>query len=273
MKEKKLEIIHSQEEPDFFEEVMYMPFDTEINEKIYVIDDLSIIKDDFMRVAQFISLFTSSNTKKSNKLFEHIKEKKDFTIHTTIIITDLYSFLQSQNTSNLHELLEIGVRKNCSILLFSANSTVLHYREKLLINHSITLRNDNLQDISALFELPIKKKVTSSHQGLTRQENILLFQFIQVDERNLLTCIEENYRQYQGIKPYILPSIPEKISYCNYQGNELPLGISLNTFNWIIVSKESVLLVISTYEYELYDFYHVLKETELSVLLLPVVYA
>ena len=254
----------------FIYTVLYALFKTiEKKDEIYVIDDLSIVKDDFVRVAQFISLFNSSDTKKSNKLFEHIKEKKDLTVHTTIIITDLYSFLQSQSARNLHELLEIGARKNCSILLFSANSTVLHYREKLLINHNLTLRNENLQDISALFELPIKKKVTVSHQGMIRKENILLFQFIHVDERNLLTCIEENYKQYQGIKPYILPSIPEKISYCNYRGNELPLGISLKTYNWVCIPKESQLLVISTYENELYDFYYVLKETELPVLYLP----
>lgn len=41
--EQRLEIKHSQEAPDFFEEVMYMPFDTEIDEKIYVIDDIDHI--------------------------------------------------------------------------------------------------------------------------------------------------------------------------------------------------------------------------------------
>ena len=41
--EQRLEIKHSQEAPDFFEKVMYMPFDTEIDEKIYVIDDIDHI--------------------------------------------------------------------------------------------------------------------------------------------------------------------------------------------------------------------------------------
>lgn len=43
LEEQRLEIKHSQEEPDFFEEVVYMPFDKIIDEKIFVIDDVDHI--------------------------------------------------------------------------------------------------------------------------------------------------------------------------------------------------------------------------------------
>lgn len=43
LEENQLEITHFQEEPDFLEEVVYMPFDKELNEKLYLIDDVDHI--------------------------------------------------------------------------------------------------------------------------------------------------------------------------------------------------------------------------------------
>lgn len=261
-----------EERINFIYTILYALFKTvSLNEEIYMIDDLSLLDDSFLKIAQFISIFTSDDYKKLKCLFNHIEEKKDKEVHTTIVITDLYSFMQNQerNTQYLHELLEIGSRKNCSIIMFSANSSALHYRDKLLVSHRITLKNENTQDIASLFEAPVKKKVSKIHQGMIYKENALIFQTITVSMNDLKECIQENIVLYHENKPYRLPSIPKVISLKDYLGNAIPLGICIENYDWVTITKEDNLFVLATYENEFYAFYKLMKETSQNVLYLP----
>ena len=63
-------------------------------DELYLIDDLSLLDDSFLQIAQLISMFQSDDVKKLKQLYKHIEEKKDLSIHTTILSTDLYSFMQ-----------------------------------------------------------------------------------------------------------------------------------------------------------------------------------
>lgn len=240
-------------------------------EEIYLIDDLSLLDESFLNIAELIAMFPSDEIKKLKQLYKHIEEKKNLDIHTTIIITDLYSFMQNheQNHAYLHELLEIGLRKNCSIILLSANSAALHYRDKLLIHHRITLKNENTQDISALFEAPVKKKVTKENEGLIWKEGAISFGMIEVTLEELKENIVVNQTRYHGIKPYVLPSIPKVISFKDYDGVDIPLGMSITHFNWLTINKDESLFVLATYENEFYGFYELMKEKECSILYLP----
>lgn len=240
-------------------------------DELYLIDDLSLLDDSFLQIAQLISMFQSDDVKKLKQLYKHIEEKKNLSIHTTILITDLYSFMQNseQNSSYLHELLEIGLRKNCSIIFFSANSAALHYRDKLLIPHRISLKNENIQDMSALFEAPVKKKVKNNHEGMIWKEGAILFRFIHVTLEDLKECIQENIDLYQGKKEYVLASIPRVITSLDYTGEDIPLGISITHFNWITCKKEESLFVLATYENEFYDFYEQVMNPIPSILYMP----
>ncbi len=233
-----------------------------INEEIYMIDDLALLDESFLKIAQLISIFTSDDQKKLKCLFHHLEEKKDKKVHTTIIITDLFSFVQNDkaNTQYLHDLFEIASRKNCSLIMLTANSSALHYRDKLLVNHRISLKNDNIQDLASLFEAPVKKKVSKNHVGMIYKDNVLLFQTINVTLEDLKSCINENIELYHEQKPYQLPSIPKIISLQDYVGVDIPLGISVDHYSWLTISKENNLFVLATYENEFYAFYELMKE-------------
>lgn len=261
-----------EERISFIYTILYAIFKTiSLNEEIYVIDDLSLLDQSFLKIAQLISIFTSDDHKKLSRLFNHIEEKKDKNVHITIMITDLYSFMQNyqNNAQYLHELLELGSRKNCSIIMFSANSSALHYRDKLLVNHRISLKNDNIQDLASLFEAPVKKKVSKIHQGMIYKENTILFQMISVSLDELKECIQENVDLYHENKPYLLPSIPKMISLKDYLGNDIPLGMSIEHYNWVTITKEESIFVLSTYENEFYEFYKLIKDIYQNIMYFP----
>ncbi len=257
----------SNDRMSFLYTLLYAVFKTvNKNDEIYVIDDLGIYKSYFDNMSQLISILSSDNKELTKNVFKRLQENKDSSIHTTLIITDIYSFFQNndQNPIYLHTLLETYSRHNITIILFSANSNGLNYRDKLLIQNKISLKNENLQDLQSLFEMPVKKKIKNSYEGMIYKENSLLFKFIKVDEEDLENVIQDNYEIYHGIKPYILESLPSHIFLNDYLGEDYYLGKDINDYSDVVISKRNNLFVIATYENELFDFYQVYKKKYLN---------
>lgn len=92
---------------------------------------------------------------------------------------------------------------------------------------------------------------------------------IEVTLEELKENIVVNQTRYHGIKPYVLPSIPKVISFKDYDGVDIPLGMSITHFNWLTINKDESLFVLATYENEFYGFYELMKEKECSILYLP----
>ena len=246
----------------FFETILYGLIETSKNEdEVFVIDDLSACRSEWNSWHNLCGCIPSSDPEKTNNLLAHL-ETISSNGTRTLILTDTPSFLDASDAfrPRLHRLLEQAERLKLRIILFFTSASSCSSRDLSLIPFRIALLNENLQDLSGIFECPVHQMVTKEYQALIRRSHLLQMERMRVTDEELLEEIKSANQRYGMDKPYQIPSLPERVDPGEFNGDGFPLGINVSTYEWVSVPDRQNLIILSTYEEELYGFQNYLKD-------------
>ena len=124
----------------------------ERNQQVFVIDDL------FCKNAKEKNIIHTDEVETMQELFQSLEDRND----SYLLITDLTIFLQNDYYKELLiKLLETNQKYDIHLLILNQSVVNIPYRILTLISSKISLSNDNVQEIQALFsttEKCIQKK-------------------------------------------------------------------------------------------------------------------
>ena len=144
------------------------------NQAVFIIDDL------FFNNNSNINLFHNDNQEVLCNLFSNIKRNQN----SYLFITDLTLFLQNDiNREYLIKVLEMNQKYNIRLLLLNQSVVTILYRILTLISCKVSLSNDNVQEIQALFSTTEKCIQKKSGYGLVMlHQNLLECSFFQMGD-------------------------------------------------------------------------------------------
>ncbi|MBR2760740.1 MAG: hypothetical protein IKD66_06165 [Solobacterium sp.] len=248
----------------FLNTLLYGLLETcEKEDEIFLLDDLSAASTELLACRNIIDILSSAEQEKTENLLAHLEKRSGNEGNTaTLILTDVPSFYEADDTyrQRLHSLIEQSEKRNLRILLFLTSSNSISFRDLSLISFRIALKNSNLQDLSGIFEIPVHKTVTEDCRGLIHRSEILEVSLLQTEEEMIRIKAEELNSAWGPTKPYEIPYLPETVRYDSYQGEGIGLGIGISSYEWTDIPKGHKLLVLATYEEELYEFLAVMKQ-------------
>ena len=146
----------------------------ERNQTVFIIDDV------FFKNNSNLNLFHNDNQEVLCDLFSNLKRNQN----SYLFITDLTLFLQNDiNREYLMKFLEMNQKYNIRILLLNQSVVTIPYRILTLISCKVSLSNDNLQEIQALFSTTEKCIQKKSGYGLVMlHQNLLECSFFQMGD-------------------------------------------------------------------------------------------
>ena len=144
------------------------------NQTVFIIDDL------FFKNNSNLNLFHNDNQEVLCVLFSNLKQNQN----SYLFITDLTLFLQNDiNREYLMNLLEMNQKYNIRLLLLNQSVVTIPYRILTLISCKVSLSNDNVQEIQALFSTTEKCIQKKSGYGLVMlHQNLLECSFFQMGD-------------------------------------------------------------------------------------------
>ena len=144
------------------------------NQAVFIIDDL------FFNNNSNINFFHNDSQEAITDFFSNLKQKQ----YSYLFITDLTLFLQNDLYKEfLIKLLEMNQKYNIHILLINQSVVTIPYRILTLISCKISLSNDNVQEIQALFSTTEKCIQKKSGYGLVMlHQNLLECSFFQMGD-------------------------------------------------------------------------------------------
>ena len=144
------------------------------NQAVFIIDDL------FFNNNSNINLFHNDDQEVLCNLFSNIKRNQK----SYLFITDLTLFLQNDiNREYLMKVLEMNQKYNIRLVLLNQSVVTIPYRILTLISWKVSLSNDNIQEIQALFSTTEKCIQKKSGYGLVMlHQNLLECSFFQMGD-------------------------------------------------------------------------------------------
>ena len=144
------------------------------NQTVFIIDDL------FIKNKSNLNLFHNDNQEVLCDLFSNLKQNQN----SYLFITDLTLFLQNDiNREYLMNLLEMNQKYNIRLLLLNQSVVTIPYRILTLISCKVSLSNDNVQEIQALFSTTEKCIQKKRGYGLVMlHQNLLECSFFQMGD-------------------------------------------------------------------------------------------
>ena len=144
------------------------------NQTVFIIDDL------FFKNDSNLNLFRNDNQEVLCDLFSNLKRNQN----SYLFITDLTLFLQNDNNREyLMNLLEMNQKYNIRVLLLNQSVVTIPYRILTQISCKVSLSNDNVQEIQALFSTTEKCIQKKSGYGLVMlHQNLLECSFFQMGD-------------------------------------------------------------------------------------------
>jgi len=148
----------------------------ERNQQVFVIDDL------FCKNAKEKNIIHTDEVETMQELFQSLEDRND----SYLLITDLTIFLQNDYYKELLiKLLETNQKYDIHLLILNQSVVNIPYRILTLISSKISLSNDNVQEIQALFsttEKCIQKK--PGYGLLMMHQQLLECSFFQMGDRH-----------------------------------------------------------------------------------------
>lgn len=227
---------------------------TDQNDELYLIDDLHAELSWIAECPQVISVFSASDEERIRNMLNHLSSQNADNAHHCYVIVDDYSALKEQSDlllDSFSSLIETSLSTSVSIILFTGICSLVPYRMLALFQQRISLRNENLQDLSALFECSVKQTVSKPEMGMILNDHLLQFRMIMTSKQQLQQLVNRTVQRFGRIKVYELPHLPKTICYQQFDGQGIALGINILSYEWIAVPMHQALLVIATYEEEL----------------------
>ena len=244
----------------------------ETDDEIFILDDLDLFADSVTYCGTVCARLTSRDEERCRNLLQHLMNReRSFSGICTLIITETASFyeINEENRLLLRSLITTAeLRKLRLVLCFSSVSAV-SYRDLSMIRDRIALKNDSLQDLSAIFEQSVRRRITKRGTAMCLSPELSDLCLISTSDEDLKHAVEDCAVRLGTSPRFTIPAMPVSISLSDYHGTQYGAGMDLNTYEWVEILKQQCLIVLAVYEDELYGYHEVMKKYVEQVLFLP----
>ena len=232
------------EKKRFLQSLLYTLLEEYAHGEIYIVDMLNILPDKLKASVRIIDILREGEKEKIMNMIIHLKEHGP---KRCLILTDTGMAGNDEEIRNgLQELCSRVRNNDLHIFLIGSVASSISYRDLALADVRSALKNDNLQELTAIFEKPVRKPV--------KQERRMLIWNGQFYEGMWYACtmadLTELIRKEQPAEKYIIPYMPDILPVCAHEENVIVLGKDKMTYEWVMFPKECNLLVLSTYDDE-----------------------
>ncbi len=232
-------------------------------DEVFLIDDLGAFTETVMECGTVCGYLRARDEERIANLLRHLegRERNDNGI-CSLLITDASAFYEASEDYRLRlrSLIASAESKHLRIVLCFSSASAVSYRDLALIRERIALKNDSIQDLSAIFEQPVRYRITKHAHALCACPEPTDLCLMETDEAELRQIIKHTAERL-GKKPgYVIPAMPKRILRSDYSGADIPLGIDLLNYEWVETDPGQKLLILATYEEELYGFYEAMKD-------------
>lgn len=236
-------------------------------DEIYLVNDARLDCREICHYLHLCEIMESEDEEKIRLLNERAMDEKR-TAMMTIIITDLSHFLGASDAckSMFHWWIEKGEQHHLHVYFMASNANAVPYKDLSLVPLRIALHNENPQDLSAIFEKPIKHPVRDPYCGKISLKGIHDIIYAETTENDLNALCSP----YEGkAKVHSFPYIPEHLesTQCLLEG--IPIGMDCSSYEWIMKPNDRNLVVMAMYEEELDELKEVYQAMKLPVLFMP----
>ena len=227
--------------------------------EIYIVDMLNILPDELKSSVLIIDILREGEKEKIMNMLIHLREHGP---KRCLILTDTGMTATDEDIrSGLQELYSRVRNNDLHIFLFGSAASSISYRDLALADVRIALKNDNLQELTAVFEKPVRKPIRQERRMLIWNGRFYEGMWYACTMADLNVLIDKE----QPAEKYIIPYMPDILPVCAHEESVIVLGKDKMTYEWVMLPKDQNLLVLSTYGEE-YGFLaeRMLKERNLA---------
>lgn len=231
--------------------------DSRDDDEIYIVDSMHQQFDEI--IASFrnlISVITEDDQESWDNLVKHLTKRSRN--RKLLIIRDISRFYESE-LSSLHDILEHANEYNLYNVIFASNASAIKYKDLSFIQRRFTLMDENLQDVQQVLETNEKVIQDKMDFGLLKKDHVLEFRFFKVAYQQLMEKAEEHALKKGKDKAYQIPCMCRQVSRNLYRGEEIPVGILYDSYEWLTFDPRHRMYIVSLYKEEWIQYYHAMK--------------
>ena len=248
----------------FLHDVLFGLLETaDSKDELYLIDDSGLFDPFVGSCGTVCGIVPSRDTERIGNLFRRLEER-DISSEgiCSVLISDMGVFYEAaeENRIRLRSLIAGAEFKYLRFVLCFTSASVISYRDLSMIRERIALKNDSIQDLSAIFEQPVHYRITKPHHALCACPDPTDLCLLTISEEELRNKVTETAMRLGTAKRFVIPSMPKHINTSDYHGHHIPLGINIFTYEWVEVKRNQKLLILATYEEELYHYFELMKD-------------
>lgn len=243
-----------------------------MDDELYLIDDPGLFDSSVSSCGTVCGVLPSRDTERIGNLLHHLEERDNASKGIcSVLISDMAVFYEAaeENRVRLRSLISAAEFKHLHFVLCFTSASVISYRDLSMIHERIALKNDSKQDLSAIFEQPVHYRVTKPNHALCACPDPTDLCLLTISEEELRDKVTETSLRLGTDKRFVIPSMPKRISALTYHGDHIPLGINIFTYEWVELKRNQKLLILATYEEELYHYFEVMKDVPEQCRFLP----
>ena len=244
----------------------------EAQDEIFILDDLDLFEDSVTQCGTVCAQLSSNDEERCGNLIRHMMDRERGTSGIcTLIITETASFyeINDENRLILRSLITTAELRGLRLILCFSSVSSVSYRDLSMIRERIALRNDSLQDLSAIFEQSVHRRVTKKNTALCMTPELSDLCFFPTSGKDMERAAEQCAERLGTTPRFVIPVMPAAITLSSYNGTEYAAGIDMKTYEWVEIPKHQTLVVLATYEDELYGYHEIIKKYVEHVLFLP----
>ena len=244
----------------------------EADDEVFILDDLDLFDESVTACGTVCARLTSRDEERCGNLIHHMLEReRGASGICTLILTETASFyeISDENRLLLRSLITTAELRRLRLVLCFSSAASVSYRDLSMIRERIALKNDSLQDLSSIFEQSVHRRVTKKNTALCLTPELSDLCFISSSSKDMELAAAECAARLGTTPRFVIPVMPASIALSSYHGTQYGAGIDMKTYEWVEIPKDQVLVVLATYEDELYGYHEVMKNYVEHVLFLP----
>ncbi len=168
---------------------------------------------------------------------KHVFKKVNKDVRKIILIEDIGSFQDVEQSSIFRELMKYGETYQISLIVGCVDTADFKYRDLLKFRQRVVVTTNNISDASAILD--------SKALSLPKDNHVMM----NIDKHTMDVCIPKTdmnmFHDLHFHSSYILPDIPDVCTYQECDGELYKIGISYQTYEWVTLSKNELLIVFS----------------------------
>ena len=235
-------------------------------DEVYVINDVRMDSADFMLHRNVCEVMESDSQERIRLLEERSRNESRKGI-MNIIITDLSHFLavSDEDKAMFHWWLEKGEQHRIRVFFMASNANAVPYKDLSLVSARLALHNENPQDLSAIFEKPVKHAIREPHAGKFSRKGIHDVMYAAASKEDMHALCAKN----AGEKVHSFPSIPDFLDWKSCPKEGIPIGMDMQSYEWVMKPEGRNLVVMAMYEEELDEMRTIYSSMDSPCLYLP----